>query len=427
MQKVHTTRLANGVEIIIVPDTKSFSVAAGIFVRTGSMNETKNNNGISHFLEHMFFKGTPARPTPLAIATSFERLGAVNNAFTSYDVTAYWAKVARRHFDTVFGILIDMFLNPLFKREELEKEKGVIIEEIGMYEDDPQSKVWDMLSSAMYPSCAAGRNVAGTVKTVGSFTRGNLLSYHQKYYTGGNVVIVIAGNIAVSHGVKLVRDAFSSLKKQKTAKKSPVVEVQRRHVSIALKRVLDQTHLAIGFKAFPYASPDKYALMVFSDILGGGMSSRLFQRVREDLGAAYYVFASPMLEARFGALGIGAGVTPSKLPIVLKAIGRELSLIAKERVGKEELTKSKEHLIGKFLLSLETADDLAMFYGKQVVMGEKILTPEALVGRIKKVSANDVLSVARRVIRRQKSTLSILGPHIESRSAQKYFLEGMGV
>jgi predicted Zn-dependent peptidase len=403
--------LKNGLRVIVIPQKESPSVTAAVLVQAGAAYEKQSNNGISHFLEHMCFKGTSRRPTALKISTELETLGASYNAFTSRDFTGYYAKVAFRHSQEITDIISDMYLNPLLDPIEIEKEKGVIIEEINMYEDEPRAKVSEILEKLMYGNQPAGWNVAGPKENIRKITRADFVNYRNANYVSPKTILVLAGNITISKACVLAEKYFEGVHRSKIIISSAVKETGQGPKIMAHYKDLDQTHFVLAFKAFSIFDKKKYALSVLADVLGGGMSSRLFQKLREDLGAAYYVGASANLYATHGYMDVFAGVNHGKASEAIKATVGELSKIAERGITDEELSRVKEHKIGTFLLSLETSSDLAFYYGEQIASGESPLTPEQTIKKFKSVTKEEVARLARQILQKNKLYFAVVGPY----------------
>ncbi|MDO8442927.1 MAG: pitrilysin family protein [bacterium] len=402
--------LKNGLRIILVPMKNSMATTFLVLVEAGSKYENKEINGISHFLEHMCFKGTKKRPNALAISSEMESLGAVYNAFTGQEVTGYYAKVSKDKIDNALDIVSDMYMNPLLKEEDIQKEKGVIIEEINMYEDLPMRKVHENFMRLVYGDQPAGWAIAGKKEIVSAVNREKMAEYRKKHYVPEATTIVVAGSFSEKVMLKKLDKIFGSLSKSNKTGKEKVVESQSKPKVALETKQSDQTHLVMGFRAFGMFDERKYILSVLCDILGGGMSSRLFQKVREELGAAYYVNCGSSLFTDHGLLAISAGVDNKKIKIVIRAILGELNKIKNTSVSKAELDKSKNHICGSMMIGLETSDSLAEFYGEQELFKEKMLDPEQIIKKIKAVKAGDVKALAKEILQNSKLNLAIIGP-----------------
>ncbi|MEK7463489.1 MAG: pitrilysin family protein [Patescibacteria group bacterium] len=402
--------LKNGLRIILIPMPRSMATTFLVLVEAGSKYENKEINGISHFLEHMCFKGTKKRPSALIISSEMESLGAVYNAFTGQEVTGYYAKVSPDKIDNALDIISDMYINPLLEEKEIQKEKGVIIEEINMYEDLPMRKVHENFMELVYGDQPAGWAIAGKKEIVSAVNREKMVGYRKKHYVPEATAIVVAGAFQERVMLKKLDKIFGSLSKSNKTGKEKVIELQNKpKVNLETKQS-DQTHLVLGFRAFGMFDKRKYTLSVLCDILGGGMSSRLFQKVREELGAAYYVNCGSSLFTDHGLLAISAGVDNKKINIVIRAILGELNKIKNISVPKAELDKSKNHISGSMMIGLETSDSLAEFYGEQELFKEKIHNPEQIIKKIKAVTARDIKTLAKDILQNNKLNLAIIGP-----------------
>jgi len=402
--------LSNGLRIVTVPQKGALAVTVLVLVEAGSKYETRDINGLSHFLEHMCFKGTKKRPTAMDIAGELDGIGAEYNAFTSQEWTGYYAKAQMHELDTLIDVLSDMYINPVFDPKEIEKEKGVVIEELNMYEDMPQRRVQELFTQLMYGDQPAGWDVGGRKEVIRAMTRDHFLKYRGKHYLAGATSIIVAGAFDEKTIVKKLEHAFRDMPEGKKEGKLAVKEAQTKPATFVKFKESDQSHLVIGCRAFSMFDKRRFALDVLSDILGGGMSSRLFQRVREELGAAYYVKADAELLTDHGCLTVSAGVEHSKLEIVVTAILKELKTLATLRVTEAELARAKDHLSGRTVLGLETSDALAMYYGGQEVVHEPIETPEDVLKKVRAVTPEDILSVAKDIFKNEGLNLALIGP-----------------
>jgi predicted Zn-dependent peptidase len=403
--------LPNGLRVLLVPRKESLAASVVILVTAGSEYEKKPQNGISHFLEHMTFKGTTRRPRVGAIAEELAGLGAQSNAFTGQEYTGYWAKAEARKLPQILDIVSDLYLNPLFDPAEIEKERGVIIEEINMYDDMPKAKVQEDLAALMYGNQPAGWSVTGEKETIRKLTKKDFLGYRTARYVPTGTLIVIAGKFDEQTVLRKISREFGGLARTTAAAKIKTAERQAAPAVFARFKKSEQSHVVFGFRAFSLFDPRRYALQALSDILGGGMSSRLFKRVREELGAAYYVGADADLFLDHGVFGIAAGIDHGKTDVVIKAILEECRKIRDVVVPKAEFERSKEHMIGNLVLGLETSDELASFYGGQEIMMKKIVSPETVIARIKAVTPVAVRAVARTVFRNNRLNFAVIGPY----------------
>jgi predicted Zn-dependent peptidase len=405
-----TTTLPNGLRIATVSDARARTATAMVLVGVGSSFETKEESGLSHFLEHVCFKGTQRRPSAKVLAEEIESLGAVTNAFTDREYTGYYIKGNPAHIATYTDILADIYQHSTFPEAELEKEKGVVIEEINMYEDMPQHKVGELLFEELYPDQPAGRSIAGTKATVRALTRATLVDYKQRFYTPQNTVIVFSGNVTHTKAVALAKKHFGMLRRAPLLKKQKVNDAQKAIQSRVLTKPLDQAHLMLGFRSAPLGDKDLTIIRMLATILGRGMSSRLSLLLRETLGVAYYAYAQQESYLDHGVFIIGAGIDRTRLTEVTKHLVAECRRLKTEPVSKKELAKAKEYSIGTLQLGLELSDDIATYYGVQLVLQQSAKTPEQLLAMIKKVTAADLMRVAKKLFVPTKTTMTLVGP-----------------
>lgn len=403
--------LKNGLRIIAVPMKGSPSVTVMSLVEAGSKYENKANNGISHFLEHMCFKGTEKRLKAMDISREFDAMGAQNNAFTSEEVTGYWGKASNKHTDKLLDIIADMYLNPTLPADDLEIEKGVIVEEINMYEDLPNRLAQEVFNGLLYGDQPAGWSVAGTKENVRGFKREDFVNYRKKHYVASATTIVVAGDIDEKDIFKKVEKAFAGIPNDKKTGKKKVIEKQSvPAVRIKFKET-DQTHLVIGVRSFDLYDKRATALRLLSVVLGNGMSSRLFQKMREELGICYYVRCSADSLTDHGVFTISAGVDSTRVEQGISGILEEMARIRDEKIPESELRKAKDYLIGNMYLGLESSDAQANFFGFQEIMREKIKTPKEIEKEIERVTAEDIAKVAKEIITNKKLNMAIVGKY----------------
>ena len=415
--------LNNGLRIITIPEKDTLAVTILVLVEAGSKYENKDNNGISHFLEHMCFKGTKSRPKAIDISSELDSLGAQYNAFTGHEFTGYYAKVASTYFDKALDIVSDLYLNPVFDSIEIEKEKGVIAEEINMYEDLPQHKAQDLIMEVLYGDQPAGWNIAGKKEVIKTFNKDKFLEYRGKHYVSSATTVVIAGNFDEKKAIEEIEKKFKDIHNSPKDKKKKVDDTQTSSASLIKKKESDQTHLVVSVRTFDANSEKNYTMDVISWILGGGMSSRLFQRVREELGAAYYIRASNNYFTDHGFLEASAGADNKRAKDVVSAILEEFKKLTSEKVPEKELFKVKESIIGNTFLSLETSDSVANFFGSQEVIRGKIIKPDEYAEKIRKVTAEDVLQVSREIFKKEHLNLAMIGPYKEDSEEFSKILE----
>ncbi len=407
MKKKTTER---GLRIITVP-TKNTKVATVlVLVKTGSKNEEKRTSGISHFLEHMFFKGTKKRPNILKLTEDFDKLGGEYNAFTAEDYTGYYAKVNFLQLPKAIELVSDIYLNSLLPEKEIEKEKGVIKEEINMRYDDPMINCITLFQELLYGDQPAGWDIAGTKNSVSSISRKDLVDYMNSQYVASNTVVVVSGNIKEKEVTEKVSSLFSQIRKGKPKEKQKVKEAQNKPRALVFGKKTEQTHLCLGVRGFNLFYREKYVQKVIAVILGGMMSSRLFGKVREEMGAAYYIATSVESNPDTGVLYTQAGVDNDKTKDVIRAIVREYKRMKEERVPAKELKKAKDYLKGRSAIKLETSDSLAKFYGMAELFENKTHSVEDVFNQIDKVTTNDILKVAKQVFTPENINLSLVGP-----------------
>ncbi len=403
--------LKNGLRIITVPVKGNPTVTVMSFIETGSNYETQKQNGISHFLEHMFFKGTENR-TLHQITEELDGVGAVSNAFTGDEYTAYWAKAHHKHLPKLIDVISDMYSNATLPKEEIEKERGVIIEEINMYEDLPQRKVWDVLQEAMYGTeQSAGRPIIGSKENIRSFKRTDFVNYRKRHYVAEKTIVVVAGKINEKEVQQEVEKVFKNIPSGKRIIAPEVKEVQKEPKIKILKKKTDQTHFVLGFRGLSAKVKDKELATaeVLSAILGKGMSSRLFKKMRDELGICYYVRAGHDSSTNHGAFTVSAGVANDRFDEAVGTIIELLKEIKREIVSDKEIKKAKEYLLGSTALSLESSDAWAQFYVFQEALSGKMKTLPEITKDIKAVTAEDVQKMANKLFKPDNVTLAVVG------------------
>lgn len=404
------TTLKNGLRIITVPQKETQTATVLILVKTGSKYETKDISGISHFLEHMLFKGTEKRKGPLAVAEELDSVGGEFNAFTGEEYTGYYAKVNHLYFDIALDWVSDIFLNSKIPSKEMIKEKGVIIEEINMYKDNPMMYIGDLWKKVLYGDQPAGWDIAGTKETVLKIERKDIKKYIDSQYVPKNTIVCVAGKINEEEVIKKVNKYFSQIKDNNSREKVKVIEEQKEPQIEIIYKDINQTNLALGVRGYSMSHPNKFTMDVMAVILGGMMSSRMFSEVREKLGAAYYVRTYNNTDPDTGSLVTLAGVENGKIHKVIETILKEYLKLTKKEVSIKELKKAKEYLKGKIVLRMESSDAQASFYGTQELLKNEIISLEEVFKRIDKVSANDIMNVAKDIFKNDKLNLALIGP-----------------
>ncbi|MDD2935548.1 MAG: pitrilysin family protein [Candidatus Pacebacteria bacterium] len=401
--------LKNGLRIITVPMKDNNTVTALVLVEAGSKYEEKNNNGISHFLEHICFKGTKNRPNPGDLSRELDGLGAETNAFTSHEFTGYYAKSHSKHTHKLVEIISDLYLNPVFNENEINKEKGVIIEEMNMYKDLPMREVYDVLMNLLYGDQPVGRTILGNPDFIKNTKIKDFVDYRDKHYVASATTVVVAGNINESAVIKDIEKRFENISESKKYKKLKVKESQK-NPQIAIKhKKLDQTHLVLAVRAFDTFKKESAIVSVIAGLLGSGMSSRLFTKLREEMGVCYYVRSNNNTFTDHGYLNVSVGSDNKRVKEVISAILEEFKKLKTELVSESELKKTKEYLIGEMTMSLESSDSFAEFYGIQDILKETIESPKEKAKKIKKVTARDIKKIANKIFTNDNLNLAIVG------------------
>lgn len=402
--------LENGLRIVLVSLPQTLASTVLVLTETGSLYEKKEINGVSHFLEHLCFKGTKNRPHSIDISSELDSLGAEYNAFTGYETTGYFAKAQNKNLHKILDLIGDLYLNPVLDPQEIEKEKGVIIEEINMYEDLPNRRVQDLFLELLYGDQPAGWSVAGTKEVIRRVRREEIWDYRSRHYLANSTLVVVAGIFDEVKIIEEIKKVFDKIKAGQKLKSPATKESQEKPALLLKSKDTDQTHLILGARAFGLFDRRRYPLEVMAHLLGGSMSSRLFQSVREVLGAAYYVHCSADLLSNHGYLAVSAGVDHLKLELVIKAILEEFSKLKEKNVPSAELKRAKDHLIGKLFLGLEGSDEWAGFYGGQEILERNLKTPEEVVEEIQEVNAGEIRAVAKDIFENPKLNLALIGP-----------------
>ncbi len=410
-------KLKNGVRVLTVPMASSESATITVWVKTGSRYEEARVNGISHFLEHMVFKGSAKYPSAKVVSETIDVLGAENNAGTSKDWTNFWIKTASINLEKAFDVLADVVLNPLLKEKEIERERRVIYEEIAMYEDTPIMDIGEKFENLVYDGTPLSWKIAGDKTTLPMINRAEFEKYRREKYHSENILISVAGGVSESRVEELSRKYFGSIKKgPQSVKKSYLfkgVKPVSERVLLKTKQNADQAHLILGFLAEGRGSKSRFPQALLSAILGKGMSSRLFTEVREKRGLAYGVRASIDRYEDVGTFNVYAGVTISKIDEAVKVILGELYAVAtrKKKISPKELAKSKSYLKGKLALSLEDSGAVGDYFAEQVLFDEKIETPKEIYSELDKVEVDQIYAEAEKLFKKDGVYLSVIGPY----------------
>jgi len=399
--------LHNGVRIVCeqIPYVKSISL--GIWVKTGSRNETMKNNGISHFIEHMLFKGTEKR-SAAEIAESIDNIGGQINAFTGKECTCFYTKTLDEHIEIAIDILSDMFFNSEYADKDIAVEKKVIIEEIGMYEDSPEELVHDDLSETVWNGSTIGYPILGTRKSLRGITREMILEYFKQHYVPCNTVISVAGNFDELKLAEMLEEHFGNW--TSTVDELPNLKAVEFKPEISIReKETEQVHLCIGFEGIQNGDDKLYPLLAVNNIFGGSMSSRLFQNLREKKGLVYSIYSYPTAYNDAGLLTIYAGMKPEQLNEVIKRIYNETRLLLKKGITLQELEKSREQLKGNYILGLESTSSRMNSNGKSELLLGYINTPEEILKKIDSITMEDVVNIIDRVCNLKSKGISIVG------------------
>jgi len=380
--------LTNGIRVLTEEIPYVNSVSVGIWIKVGSRYESVENNGISHFIEHMLFKGTEKRSAK-EIANSIDKIGGQLNAFTSKECTCFYAKVLDTHFDIALDVLADMFFNSTFSSVEIDKERGVVLEEINMYEDSPEDLVHDLFSQAVWSGNPLGMSILGTEESLENINRDKIVEYFNANYIPRNIVISVVGNLKHGEAVEKIKGYFENALHRDSS--VPSIAIPSFEPKYTLKsKVTEQAHLCLGFNGLDIKNRAFYPMLVLNNVFGGAMSSRLFQKIREDRGLAYSVFSYPSSFEDCGLFSIYAGSKPDNLKSVAELIMEEINSIKAAGITEEELYDSKEQLKGSYILGLESTSGRMISIGKSELLLEKIYSPAEILEKIDEVNMDSV-------------------------------------
>lgn len=403
------TELANGLRVVTAPMPQAKSVACFVMIAAGSRYETRETNGIAHFTEHMFFKGTERRPTARDIAGEIDSIGGEFNAFTGKEYTGYYVKCAAEHRDVALDVLVDMLRHSKFDPEEIEREKGVIVEEMNMYIDTPRDYVDSVYDHLLYGDQPLGWDIIGTKETVRAAGRETFLGYLDRWYRASRMVAGIGGNLGNDLTSRL-EELLGDVPDGATGQPPPAAYEQRGPQVKVHEKQSDQAHLRFGVHSYALDHPDRYALSLLATVLGGGMSSRLFTEVRERRGLAYYVYGYNQAYTDTGTLFSQAGVDISRIDDAISTVRREFERIAAEPVAPDELEKARNYSKGRLVLSLEDPKGMIMFGLRGEVLEGRVREPDEVLAGLDAVTAEDIQRVARDIIRDDRLNLALIGP-----------------
>ncbi len=402
--------LSNGIRVLTTNMPQMQSVATTVFINTGSRYESLRTNGISHFLEHMVFKGTKKWPSPSAIAQAIEGIGGQLNAWTDVEHTAYWNIVPQDQNTKGLDVIADMLTAPLLEKGAIEREKGVIIEEINRRFDDPSSYVIELLGEVLWPEHPLGWPIIGQKNVVNGFEAIDFQKYLKSNYGTQGIVISIAGNINQDQTIKAVEQLFGSIPQAQSPNLLKVEEAQTSPQVLVHHKKTDQAHLALGVRGLSYQDKDRFVWQVLNTILGVGMSSRLFLHIREQKGLAYYIRSMTESMKDTGVLAIHAGLNIAKIYDAIAAIREECANLKGTLVNKEELERVKTFTKGVIRLSMDDTDAVSSWFGRQELLMPQTLSAEEVIAMIEKVTPTDIQRVAKRIFQSKNMNLAIIGP-----------------
>jgi predicted Zn-dependent peptidase len=413
MPKPTPRKLKNGMTAVLVPQKGATSMTIFVMVKVGSRYETRDINGVSHFIEHLMFKGTKKRPTTEILTRTLDQYGAEFNAFTGKDLTAYYIKMDAAKTALAIDMLHDMLFQSLYDQKEIDRERGVIVEEINMYEDNPRMHLDDLLEEALFPDSTLGWNIAGPREVIRTVPREKIVAYRDAYYIPERMTVVVAGKI-VPGVMNMLQKSFGSIKSPKVPVDNaftPFVQPKKLVGAVKIQnKQTEQVQLAMAFHGFKLKEKDAPAATLLATILGGSMSSRLFIQIRERLGLCYSIRAGHEGLEDTGIFSISAGLDKKRVHEAVKAIIKELKDIAKKPVTSEELRRAKDHIRGRTMLAFEDSSTQADWYGRQWTFLKTLDTPEEKMRRLEKVTTADIKRVAAKILHPERMAAAAIGP-----------------
>ncbi len=412
MKKPLVKKLPSGLTLMLAPQPSLTTATVLVLVRNGSDYETRRENGISHFIEHLTFKGSAHFPTPIVLATELDSIGADYNAYTAHEYTGYYIKTFPEYLDRAIEIIADLYARPLFPAEEVEKERKVILEEINYYDDSPRELVSDLMSQVLYGDQPAGRPILGTKQTLRAMTRTKIANYYRQHYSARNTLVVVAGNCNAAATRRLVTKHFAGLPRHAAPEKRLTRIPAPQFRQLVKVKDVRQAHLAVGFETggLRALNEERFPLGLLASVLGYGFSSRMFRVLRDELSVTYYVNVGTNLCTDRGSLTIHTGSDVTRVEEVLAVIVRELKRIRQTRVGRAELEKAKAVLEHNLLMSTETSDSLGWYWGSAFLTERSLLTPAEVINRVTRLTAADVQRHARKHFTAAKANLAIIVP-----------------
>ncbi|WP_317368377.1 pitrilysin family protein [uncultured Tyzzerella sp.] len=402
-----TIKLENGVSIVMEQISSVRSVALGIFIKNGSINETPKNNGISHFIEHMLFKGT-AKRTAKDIAEEIDNIGGQLNAFTSKEYTCYYARVLDTHIDTAIDVLTDMIFNSKFDNLEIEKEAKVILEEISMYEDTPDDVIFTKLQKEIWKDSPLGYSILGSKENVSSFKHKDFVDYINEKYVGENIVVAIGGSFDREKVLDIIKQKMINMPKGK-----PSVDADKKYIytpsRTKIYKDIEQLHLALVFEGISIKDKYNYSMSLLSTIIGGGMSSILFQKVREQYGLAYSIYAYNNGYINNGLFNIYVALNKEQLDKTINIIYKEIEQLKRNKITKEQIEKTKEQLKSNYIMGLENTYNRMSSIGRSKILIDKIKTPDEIIQEVDLIQKEDIDYLIDKVFNMDKMSISLVG------------------
>ena len=384
--------LSNGLRVVAEKIPHFRSVSVGLWIGAGSMYETAEENGLSHFIEHMLFKGTQRRSAK-QIAQEMDAIGGQMNAFTAKECTCYYAKVIDEHFEKALDLLSDLVLGATFDEAEFEKERGVILEEIAMVEDTPEDLVYELLAQAIFGEQPLARPILGPAQQIRTVSRDTLVQFRNRHYRPDNTVLAVAGNYDLIQLKELAEKMLGAWESDQATSSLPAPAITQPG-RLVREKDIEQVHVCLGYPGVAQGSEDLYPLSVLNNLFGGGMSSRLFQRIREEMGAVYSVYSYPTTYPGCGTLTLYAGTSPEQAQKVIDEIHAQTQLLLKDGITKEEFEQSRDQLKGSYILGLESTSSRMSSIGRSRLLLENLQTPEETIAKIEAVRMEDVMRVA---------------------------------
>ncbi len=412
MKKPSLHQLSNGLKVLLYNSFNLTTNSILVLVKTGTDYEDKKNNGISHFLEHIFFKGTKNFPSPQALGFELDKIGAEYNAFTSYEYTGYYIKTLPEYFERGIYLMSDLLINPLFNEEEIEKEKNVILEEINFHKDNPIALIFDETLKTCYGDQPAGWSILGREEVIKKINSEKIKNYFKKHYSSKNSLIVIAGNFDKNKILKTLEKYFKNYNNYKVPKKKKFKKTTGFKSKVIYKKDLTQSHLVMLFRipGLSFLKNKRYLVNVLVTILGAGMSSRLFKTIREELGLTYYIRANVDFYTDRGYMYIQSGSKVEKTTIAFQKILEEIKKLKSEKLNNEEFEKAIAILKNSLLSSLESSLNICYFMGLEYILNNKIADVDEILKEIKKISTKEVLQMALKYLRKENLVSGVLLP-----------------